>query len=128
MLGKLRDGLQELGYEVGQAGGQRISRTVLFNDNGSANVTHELNAFHAGEGIGLQVEAGRGAMSNADYRDLVRASLMEDVRYLVILMPLIYRYAQTRTEAFMRSRNQIQAIYASSRFSLPFKGLLLIGY
>jgi len=39
----------------------------------------------------LEIEAGRGAANSADYRDLVRASLLVDAEYLVLAMMLRYR-------------------------------------
>jgi hypothetical protein len=37
-------------------------------------VTMEIDAFHDGEGIALEVEAGRAWNGNAVYRDLIRIS------------------------------------------------------
>jgi hypothetical protein len=39
-------------------------------------VTYEIDAAHDELGIVVEVEGGRGARSNAAYRDLVRTSLI----------------------------------------------------
>lgn len=82
---------------------------------------------HWGARSRSEVEAGRGAANNADYRDIVRSSLILDANYLVLLMPITYR-STTSIPAFSRSRYQLEAIYASNRLRLPFLGVLLVGY
>ena len=47
---------------------------------------------HDGLGIALAVEAGRGAANGADYRDIVRASLLLDADNLALFMPGVYRF------------------------------------
>lgn len=130
VLSVLRPGMQDLGYDVesGKLASQRIRRPVLFGDNGRPEVSYEIDAFHDELGIAVEVEAGRGAMGNADYRDIIRMSLLLDATYMVLVTPEIYRYGNTSTSAFARSRDQLSAIYASNRLRLPFEGVLLIGY
>lgn len=130
VLAALRPGMEQLGYvvETGKSASQLIRRPVLFGDNGRAEVSYEIDAFHDGLGIAVEVEAGRGAMSNADYRDIIRMSLLLDARFMVLIMPSIYRYGNSRAHAFDRTRDQLSAIYASERLKLPFEGVLVIGY
>jgi hypothetical protein len=42
-------------------------------------------AFHdeLGIAVAVEVEAGRGAAGNADYRDIVRTSLILDAKYML---------------------------------------------
>jgi hypothetical protein len=131
VLGKLREDMEGIGYTVerGKRAEEKIYRPVLFGDNGEASVTYEIDAFHDELGIAVEVEAGRGAMGNADYRDIVRTSLLLDARFFVLMLPIVYRFGRdSRTEAFVKTRNQLSAIYASDRLKLPFDGVLLIGY
>lgn len=130
VLATLRPGMEQLGYvvETGKSSGQLIRRPVLFGDNGRAEVSYEIDAFHDELGVAVEVEAGRGAMSNADYRDIIRISLLLDARYMVLIMPTIYRYGNSRSHAFERTRDQLSAIYASERLKLPFEGVLVVGY
>jgi len=134
VLEVLRPDMEALGYRVesGKARGQRIERPVLFGENGRPEVTYEIDAFHDALGIAVEVEAGRGAMSNAAYRDIIRTSLLLDADYFVLMMPILYSYQSggraLSTEAYAKTREQLSAIYASQRLRLPFKAVLLIGY
>jgi len=134
VLAALRPDLEDLGFEVetGKSKEDKIARAVLYGQNGIPELNYEIDGFHDREGIALEVEAGRGAQNGADYRDIIRASLILDAQYLVLMMPIAYRFMsgtkEMSTPAFDRSRDQLQAIYASQRLRLPFKGVLLLGY
>lgn len=134
VLAHLAPGLNALGFavETSKTKAGKISRPVLFGENGSAAVTYEIDAFHDELGIAVEVEAGRGAANNADYRDIVRTSLILDSNFLALLMPVRYRTQSSGREhaipAYDKTRNQVDAIYASSRLILPFMGVLLVGY
>jgi hypothetical protein len=134
VLSELRSGLLGLGYvvESGKTKAATIHRPVLFGENGKAEVNYEIDAFHDELGIAVEVEAGRGASNNADYRDIVRTSLILDALNMVLLMPVSYRFMsgqrQYAIQAYEKTRNQLDAIYASQRLQLPFDGILLIGY
>jgi hypothetical protein len=134
VLGELSHGLQALGYsvETGKTKAGKILRPVLFGDNGAAEVNYEIDAFHDDLSIAMEVEAGRGAAGNADYRDIVRTSLILDASYMALLMPIRYRTTSGSREhaipAYDKTRSQLSAIYASQRLRLPFEGVLLVGY
>jgi len=134
VLSILRPSMEAHGYTVesGKQANQRIERPVLFGDNGVPSVKYEIDAFHDEIGIAVEVEAGRGAQSNAGYRDIVRTSLLLDARYMALMMPIKYRYTSggraLTEEAYAKTREQLSAIYASQRLRLPFEGVLLIGY
>lgn len=102
-------------------------RPVLFGENGKAAVSYDIDAFNEEEGIAVEVEAGRGAANNADYRDIVRTSLILDANFLVLLTPVAYR-STTTVAAYRNTKAQLDAIYASNRLKLPFTGVLLVGY
>ena len=128
----LRPDLEAIGYQVerGKKAAEKIYRPVLFGENGIAEVTYEIDAFHDELGIAVEIEAGRGAKGNADYRDIVRTSLLLDAEYMALLLPITYRYGanNARASAYSATRGQLSAIYASQRLRLPFDGVLLIGY
>ena len=70
-------------------------------------------------------------MGNAIYRDLIQGALMVDARFLVFAVPVEYRYKGGRTArepSDPKTHSVVEAIYGSPRLSLPFDGLLLIGY
>jgi hypothetical protein len=57
---------------------------------------------------------------------------MVDARYLVLAVPQEYRYKSgkriAKEPSFAKTYSVIEAIYGSERLSLPFDGLLLVGY
>jgi hypothetical protein len=130
VLNQLAAGLQTLGYavETGKAATDKIKRPVLFGDQGQASVSYEIDAFNDGLGVAVEVEAGRAASNNAEYRNIVRTSLILDARYLAMLVPVTYRSAGADVHVYNRCRGQLDAIYASRRLRLPFDGVLLVGY
>lgn len=132
VLFALAPGLTDLGYSVesGKKLGQKITRPVLFGENGAPQVSYDIDAFHDGLGIAVEVEAGRGAANNADYRDIVRTALILDANYLALLMPLDYRAGANNQsiKAYVRTRAQLDALYTSDRLKLPFAGVLVVGY
>jgi len=125
-----RPALVELGFtiEASKIKADKIWRPVLFGEVGRPLVAYEVDGFHAGHGIVLEVESGRGAAGNADYRDLIRTSLIVDAEYLILGMMLEYKTGKMTIRSYERTREQIDAIYASDRLPLPFKGILLVGY
>ncbi len=129
-LAVVRSRLEALGFEIegGKKAAQKIQRPVLFGENGSVEVSYEVDGFHHARKIALEVEAGRGAANNADYRDLIRASLMVDVDYLILAMMLEYRAGKQTIRSYEQTRRRLNAIYASDRLKLPLKGILLLGY
>lgn len=132
VLAVLRPGLEALGFEVekGKSARDKVRRTVLYGENGRPEVTYEIDAFNDLIGAAIEVEAGRGSQSNADYRDIVRTSLILDARFLVLMLPLAYRSndAAKPRSAYATTRGHLDAIYQSQRLQLPFAGVLLIGY
>jgi hypothetical protein len=131
VLEHLRSSLELLGYTVesGKKASQKIRRPVLYGERGIASVNYEIDAFHDELGIAVEVEAGRGAMGNAEYRDIVRTSLLLDARFMVLMLPDLYRYGESsKKHAYASTRDLLDAIYASERLRLPFEGVLLIGY
>lgn len=105
---------------------------MLFGENGAEVLTWEVDAVHDALGIVVEVEAGRGARSNAVYRDLIRTSLIVNVKYLALGVQRAYRHdtdgREVTVRSFMETRILLDAIYASGRLHLPFEGILLFGY
>ncbi len=84
VLAELRDDLELLGFvvETGKTKMDKVARAVLYGEGGVPEVNYEIDGFHDGFGIALEVEAGRGAANDADYRDIVRSSLILDAQFL----------------------------------------------
>jgi hypothetical protein len=134
VLAQLRPGLEKIGFrvEAGKSKSQRIHLPVLFGDQGKERVAWEVDAVHDKLGIVVEVEAARGARGNALYRDLIRASLLVDVKYLALGLMVSYRHKSSGRDvdvaSFHDGREILDAIYASGRLLLPFEGVLLFGY
>lgn len=133
-LAVLRPALVMSGWDVeqGKRKDQRIRRPSLFGEQGLETKSFEIDAFWPDYGVALEVEAGRGARGNAVYRDIIEGSLLVDAKYMVLAVALEYHH-QTSGRAVMvpsyrDATNLMDAIYASPRLTLPFEGLLLIGY
>jgi hypothetical protein len=133
-LAVLRPALVALGFEVeaGKKREEKIRRPVLFGDEGVEALAYEVDGFHPQEGIALEVEAGRGVLGNAVYRDLIQTSLLIDARFLVLAVLVEYHYRSGGKEMmspnYRIARSILDAIYASARLRLPFEGVLLVGY
>ena len=133
VLRVLADDLDEkLGFQVerGKNKQGKLPRPVFFGDQGSYLRTYEIDAFQEEYGIALEIEAGRATMGNAIYRDLIQASLIVDARFLALAVPVEYRYGErpTKEPSYAKTYSVVEAIYGSRRLSLPFQGLLLVGY
>jgi hypothetical protein len=126
-LAAVKPGLEAKGFDI-EDKTNRIARPVLFAENGSVEVEYRVDGYHPDFRVVLEVEAGRGAANNADYRDLVRTSLMVDSDYLVLAMMIEYRAAGQVMRSYENTRKRLDAIYASNRLELPLKGVLLVGY
>jgi hypothetical protein len=133
-LAELRPALVAMGFDVeaGKKSAEKIRRPVLFGEQGAEALAYEVDGFHSGEGIALEVEAGRGVLGNAVYRDLIQTSLLIDAQYLVVAVLLEYHYTSggkpVVSPNYQIARSIVDAIYASNRLVLPFTCLLLIGY
>jgi hypothetical protein len=94
VLAHLRPGLESLGFRVegGKTKQQKIHLPVLFGDEGKERVAWEVDAVDDERHIAVEIEAGRGARGNALYRDLIRAALLVDIRYLVLGLMTTYRH------------------------------------
>jgi hypothetical protein len=126
--------LKALGYalELSKARADKIRRPVLFGPQGAEVVAYEIDAFHDEIGVVLEIEAGRGHLGNALFRDLVRTSLIVGAKYLAIGMCLEYRFKSggkvMKSADYAWALNEVGAIYASGRLRLPFEGVLVFGY
>ena len=134
VLAVVQPGLSALGYEVEMSKKRvdKVFRTVLWDEKGQPAVTYEVDAAHKGHGVVVEIEASRGILGNAFYRDLVRTSLIPDARYLVIGLATTYKFMTKGKASTSRDygggRAELDALFASRRLQLPFKGVLLLGY
>jgi hypothetical protein len=128
----LRTGLEALDFQVetGKKRHQKLHRPVFFGEQGKPTTQYEIDAYHPGLRIVVEIEAGRSLHGGALYRDIIRLSLMADCDYAVIAVPLSYRIGPKKrsSSVYQNAAAVLDAIYGTNRLQLPFKGLLLIGY
>lgn len=131
VLALVAPGLRGSGYQVEDKGGM-IPRPVLFGERGRLERKYQIDAYHAGEKVAVEVEAGRGAKGNAIFRDIIHLALIVDADYAAIAVPIIYRFnvkgKEQRQGAYKDGLDLFDAIFTSRRLTLPFRGVLLIGY
>lgn len=122
----IRPRLSGLGFEVetGKRANQKVQRPVLYGDEGRLLKHYEIDAYHEGWSVALEVEAGRAIKGNAIYRDIIQTSLLVGTRFAAIAVPLRY----SNEPAYEHAKSLFDAIYASRRLTLPFEGVLLLGY
>jgi hypothetical protein len=80
----------------------------------------------------LAFQRAAARVGNAVYRELIRSSLVVDAEYLCLGVMNLYRHRSNKKNVqvvgFAEAKNALDAIYASGRLELPFKGVLLFGY
>lgn len=133
VLSVLAEDLVGLGFEVetGKTRSGKINRPVFFGENGVPTLNYQIDAYHPGWRLGLEVEAGRAWMGNAIYRDLIQAAVMVGVDILLLAVPNEYRYSSNAKPASSRDYDKTvavaEALYGHSRMAMPYR-LVLIGY
>ena len=133
VLSVLSKDLLELGFEVelGKRKDQKIHRPVFFGENGEPTLKYEVDAFHEEWKCGLEVEAGRGWMGNAVYRDLVQAMVMVEVDVLVLAVSNTYKYKSGGRDCVSQDYDHAirvaETLYGHNRFKLPYQ-LVVVGY
>jgi hypothetical protein len=131
VLKALEPDLKLIGWSIesGKKDIQKIFRPVLYGDKGKTRVSYEIDGWHPEHKIVLEIESGRGWMGNAFFRDLIRTSIIQDADYLILGMRLSYSYGKVKSQNdYAKAKEQLDAIYASGRLTLPFKGILLFGW
>lgn len=125
--------LQELGFaaEGGKLKGQQIERPVFYGENGFPALQYRIDAYHDSWRCALEVEAGRAILGNAIYRDIVQALVMVNVDFLVLAVPITYRYTANSKKLAMpyyaKTVAVADALYGHTRIKMPY-ALSIVGY
>lgn len=127
--------LQALGYEVehqptsGSEKKQKIGVPMLFGPDDVALRRHDADAVNWVERTVVEVEAGTAVANNAYLKDVFEASLAVDIDYLALAVRKLYVTDKTRGNAdFATVYDKLETLFLSERFTLPLKGILLLGY
>ncbi|HEX8480852.1 MAG TPA: hypothetical protein VF650_03000 [Allosphingosinicella sp.] len=133
VLTQLRDDLCTLGFsvEASKLRADKIERPVFFGENGVPELQYEIDAFHEDWKCGLEIEAGRGGMGNALYRDLIQALVMVELETLILAMANSYRFRTGGRDVISRDYDKTvavaNALYGHSRITMPYR-LVVVGY
>lgn len=134
VLGKVRPGLESLGFQV-ESGKKKVDKIpvpVFFGRSGKPEKCFNADAFNKEQGFVLEVEAGM-AVDNYHYlRDIIAASLMVNVKHLAIVVRNFYGTGKGKSrvqrdfETVVKFCETLQASHG--RLQLPLDGVLVIGY
>ena len=133
VLATVAPDLLTLGFEVetGKSAAAKVERPVFYGENGEPDLRYQIDGFHRDWKCGIEIEAGRSFTSNAVYRDLIQASLMVDLDYLCLAVPMAYTFKSggrtTTSRDYENTRAVADALYGHSRLKMPYR-LLVIGY
>lgn len=132
----LRYPLHRVGFDVegtdsnGNPTNDKLFVPVAFGSHGRATVSYEIDALHSTQRVLVEIEAGRGAQSNAFDRDLLRAFLAPTADYLVLVCMLRYLYRQSgRTIPNWSITGALEkaALAMSGRLPGSLDGILIVG-
>ncbi len=125
--------LAALGFQIEKSKKRagKINRPVFYGENGKPALNYQIDAYNEAWRCGLEIEAGRGWMGNAVYRDLVQALVMVNVDHLVLAVANSYKYQSGgRAVSSTDYDNTVAvagALYGHTRMRLPY-GLTVLGY
>lgn len=120
------DELEKIGYKVEKSkrDKDKIKMPVLYGECGIPTVNFETDAYNKELKSVVEVEAGRGVTNYQFLKDFFESCCMDKTDYLCIAVRQKYRTSND----YEKVCNFFDALYASNRFSVPLKGILIIGY
>ena len=126
VLKAVTDSLENIGYTVEKSkkDKDKIKMPVLYGECGKPTLSFEADAFNPDNNIVIEVEAGRAVTNYQFLKDFFEACCMDNAEYLCVAVRLKYR---TNAD-YQKVCDFLNAMYASNRFSIPLKGILIIGY
>jgi len=133
VLGLIRPDLEAIGFDVEKSKKDvdKIFRPITFGLNGIPQLKYEIDAYNKETRVGLEIEAGRGVLGNAIYRDLIQGMVMMNVDHLVVAVANEYWYKSNGKDAvsrdFDKCVNICNALSGHTRLQLPYT-ITLIGY
>lgn len=126
VLQAVSESLESIGYTVEKSkkDNDKIKIPVLYGECGKASLNFEADAFNADTKIVIEVEAGRAVTNYQFLKDFFEACCMDSAEYLCIAVRMQYKASAD----YKKVCDFFEAMYASNRFQVPLKGILVIGY
>ncbi len=118
--------LEKCGYAVEKSkkDKDKIKMPVLYGECGIPTVNFETDAYNKNTKTVIEVEAGRGVTNYQFLKDFFESCCMDNTDYLCIAIRQKYRASND----YEKVCGFFDALYASNRFTVPLKGILIIGY
>jgi len=126
VLHAVAEELEKIGYvvEKSKRSEDKIKMPVLYGECGVPTVNFETDAYNKEFKTVIEVEAGRGVTNFQFLKDFFESCCMDNTDYLCIAVRQKYR----NSNDYEKVCNFFDAMYASKRFNVPLKGILIIGY
>ena len=117
---------QNLDYEIeiGKKIDEKVRVPVLYSHRGLVSKAFEVDGWHKGKKIVLEVESGRAVRNYQFLKDIFEASVMVDVDFLIIAVRQFYK----GTKDYKTITDWLDTLFITNRIKLSLKGILLIGY
>ncbi|WP_176789748.1 MULTISPECIES: hypothetical protein [Ruminococcus] len=126
VLKAVSESLENIGYTVEKSkkDKDKIKIPVLYGECGKPSLNFEADAFNYEHNIVIEVEAGRAVTNYQFLKDFFEACCMDSAEYLCIAVRLQYKTSAD----YKKVCDFFDAMYASNKFNVPLKGILIIGY
>ena len=126
VLQAVSESLENIGYTVEKSKKDidKIKIPVLYGECGKPSLNFEADAFNTDTKIVIEVEAGRAVTNYQFLKDFFEACCMDSAEYLCIAVRMQYKASAD----YKKVCDFFEAMYASNRFQVPLKGILVIGY
>ena len=126
VLQAVSESFENIGYivEKSKKGKDKIKIPVLYGECGKPSLNFEADAFNSDTKIVIEVEAGRAVTNYQFLKDFFEACCMDSAEYLCVAVRLQYKTSAD----YKKVCDFFEAMYASNRFQIPLKGILVIGY
>jgi hypothetical protein len=126
VLAAIADDMENGGFlvERGKTKSDLIRVPVLYGENGSEDLSFEVDAYDPKSNTVVEVEAGRAFTNYQFLKDFFECCMMQNVDYFCVAVRKDYRGHKDYNSVC----SFFSALFASRRMELPLKGILVIGY
>jgi len=126
VLAKIGIDLETYGFKVekSKSSDDKIKVPVLFGHNGRITLSFDADAYNPKTKVVLEVEAGRAVTNYQFLKDFFQACMMQDVNFFCVAV----RNKYLKRNDFKQVIKFFDALFASGKLSVPFEGILILGY
>tara|TARA_Y100000814_G_C12167407_1_gene346661 strand:- start:151 stop:672 length:522 start_codon:yes stop_codon:yes gene_type:complete len=114
----------EFEVETGKKASEKIRVPVLFGHQGNTSQAFEVDGYHRENQVVLEIESGRAYTNHQFLKDIFEASVMVNVKYLILAVRTIYK----GHEDYKKITEWLNTLFITDRIKFDLKGILVIGY